>query len=334
MVGHLLEYHPGRDASSRRSSTRASSATSTTSTRNRLNLGQLRDRRERALEPRRARRLGAPAPGRRRGAVRAATRAASPTCATGVEDVVFCFLRFPSGPGRAPAPLVARPAQGAPLHGRRRAADGDVRRHGPRAQGHGLRQGLRRDAPAPTASTSPARATSGARRSRPTSRCGSSASTSSSACARARTPRSDGEAGVRVVRVLEALQQSLEADGDGEAACCGSRHDAVGLAVGDAGRRELGRGGPLRRHVIVHNGTVIGDGCVIEDGARARQGRAPGAHLDGGPRAPRPTRSCSGPASRSAPARSSTRARACGARRDHRRPGPGARALGGRRRAA
>ena len=37
----------------------------------------------------------------------------------GVEDVVFCYLRFPSGRGRAPAPVVARPAQGAPLHGGR-----------------------------------------------------------------------------------------------------------------------------------------------------------------------------------------------------------------------
>ena len=39
----------------------------------------------------------------------------------GVEDVVFCYLRFPSGPRRAHAPLVARPAQGAALHGRRLA---------------------------------------------------------------------------------------------------------------------------------------------------------------------------------------------------------------------
>ncbi len=40
----------------------------------------------------------------------------------GVEDVVFCYLRFPSGHRRAPAPLLARPAQGAAHHGRRRAS--------------------------------------------------------------------------------------------------------------------------------------------------------------------------------------------------------------------
>ena len=63
----------------------------------------------------------------------------------GIEDVVFAFMRFPSGRRRAPAPLVAGPAQGAALHGRRVAADGDVRRHGPRAEGHRVRQGLRRE---------------------------------------------------------------------------------------------------------------------------------------------------------------------------------------------
>ena len=42
------------------------------------------------------------------------------------------------------------------------------------------------------------------------SRCAWSASTSSSACATGRTPRSDGESGLRVVRVLEGLQASLD----------------------------------------------------------------------------------------------------------------------------
>ena len=61
----------------------------------------------------------------------------------GVEDVVFCFLRFPSGPLGPPPPLLAGPAQGTPLHRRRRGPDGDVRRYGPRGQDHDLRQGLR-----------------------------------------------------------------------------------------------------------------------------------------------------------------------------------------------
>ena len=40
----------------------------------------------------------------------------------GVQDVVFCYLRFPSGHRRPPAPVLARPAQGAAPHGRRRAS--------------------------------------------------------------------------------------------------------------------------------------------------------------------------------------------------------------------
>ena len=60
---------------------------------------------------------------------------------------MFCFLRFPSGLSRPPPSLVARPAQGAAVHGRRLAPDGDLRRHGARGQGHDLRQGLRRGRP-------------------------------------------------------------------------------------------------------------------------------------------------------------------------------------------
>ncbi len=96
----------------------------------------------------------------------------------GVEDVVFCFLRFPSG-------LAAHlHLSWLDPHKERRftvvgeGRDGDVRRHGARGQDHGLRQGLRRAARSPTASTSPARATSGARGCRTSSRCGPSASTS------------------------------------------------------------------------------------------------------------------------------------------------------------
>ena len=43
---------------------------------------------------------------------------------TGVEDVVFCYLRFPSGQDRAHAPLLARPAQDAQADGRRLREDG------------------------------------------------------------------------------------------------------------------------------------------------------------------------------------------------------------------
>ena len=97
--------------------------------------------RERALVARRARRLRAPAPGGR-GAVRdpGARRVLH---APGDRGRRVRLPALPVRPRRAPAPLLAGPAQGAALHGRRLAPDGDVRRHGPGAQGHRLRQGLR-----------------------------------------------------------------------------------------------------------------------------------------------------------------------------------------------
>ena len=54
----------------------------------------------------------------------------------GVEDVVFCYLRFAIGEDRPHASVLARPAQDAAAHGRRARQDGRVRRHGARAQDH------------------------------------------------------------------------------------------------------------------------------------------------------------------------------------------------------
>ena len=167
------------------------------------------DGRECPVVARGARRLGHPAPGRR-GALRA-RRAGRVLHPAGDRGRRVRLPALPLRPRRAPAPLLARPPQGAAFHGRRLEADGDVRRHGHRAQGDGLRQGLRRGLAAPTASTSPARGTSGARGSPTASRCGSSASTSSSASARGARPLSDGASGLRVVRVLEGLQARLDA---------------------------------------------------------------------------------------------------------------------------
>ena len=94
MVGHLLEYHPG-----------------VAKLKEIADSGELGDLhyiysqpaqprqaargRERALDPRRPRRVGAAAPGRR-GAVRVHARGESYMHA-GVEDVVFAYMRFPSG---------------------------------------------------------------------------------------------------------------------------------------------------------------------------------------------------------------------------------------------
>ena len=63
---------------------------------NRLNLGELRARRERALEPRRARRVGVL---RLAGGEEPSEVEARGECymRPGIEDVVFGFLRFPSG---------------------------------------------------------------------------------------------------------------------------------------------------------------------------------------------------------------------------------------------
>ena len=60
----------------------------------------------------------------------------------GVEDVVFAHLAFADGARRPHPRLLARPPQGAPPHRGRLAADGDFRRHGPRAHADHLRQGV------------------------------------------------------------------------------------------------------------------------------------------------------------------------------------------------
>ena len=100
--------------------------------------------RERAVVARRPRRLGAAA-ARRRGALRG-RGARRELHARGGRGRRLLLPALPVRARRPPAPVVAGPAQGAPLHRRRRAADGDVRRHGARGQDHGLRQGLRRAA--------------------------------------------------------------------------------------------------------------------------------------------------------------------------------------------
>ena len=55
----------------------------------------------------------------------------------GIEDVVFCYLRFPSGVVAHMHRLLARPAQDAQADRRRARQDGRLRRHGARAQADG-----------------------------------------------------------------------------------------------------------------------------------------------------------------------------------------------------
>ena len=156
-------------------------------------------------------------------------------------------LRLPALPVRArrpPAPVVAGPAQGAPLHGRRLAADGDVRRHGPRAQGDGLRQGLRRGRRAPTASTSPARATSGARAIANREPLRLECEHFVECVREGRTPRSDGARGLRVVRVLEGAAGVARRDRAGSSV---QPSDLRARASCSATACELGEGVALRR---------------------------------------------------------------------------------------
>ena len=108
---------------------------------NRLNLARCAPTRTRS-GARSARCIRAPA-SRGRGALR--VRARRPfICAPGsrTSSSRSCVRFGPRGPS---ASVVARSPQGAALHRRGLQAHGDVRRQGPRAQDHHLRQGLRRE---------------------------------------------------------------------------------------------------------------------------------------------------------------------------------------------
>ena len=95
MPGHLLLYHPGvRKLKELVDAGELGDVLCVYG--NRQNLGIDPQGRERALVARRPRPLGDPLPARR-GAVRGAARTATPSSTPGVEDVVFCYLRFPSG---------------------------------------------------------------------------------------------------------------------------------------------------------------------------------------------------------------------------------------------
>ena len=157
MVGHLLLFHPALASRARADRLGRARRASTTSTATAQNLGKVRAD-ENALWS-----LGAhdvavlldlvgerPVEAQARGEC---------YVRPGIEDVVFGYLKFPSGVDRAPAPELARPAQDAQADGRRLAEDGRVRRHGDRPQGHDLRQErvAAAAAPTPTASTSSVR---------------------------------------------------------------------------------------------------------------------------------------------------------------------------------
>ena len=140
MVGHLLEYHPGVRRLKELTESGELGEEIFYIYGNRLNLGKLRAD-ENALWSLGAHDVSVVLYLAGEEPCEAVAHGAS-YVREGVEDIVFCFLRFPSGPDRAPAPELARSPQGAPLHRRRLPADGHLRRHGARAQADRLRQGL------------------------------------------------------------------------------------------------------------------------------------------------------------------------------------------------
>ena len=201
MVGHLLEYHPGL--------VRLKELVDSGDLGdvhyiygNRVNLGKVRADENALWSLGRARRVGGAAPGRG-GAGASATPSASRTCATGSRT--WCSASCASRPawprtctcrGSTRTRSAASPSSGS----RRMATFDDM----------AIEQKLTvydKGVDQPYKSYGEYIARSGRRlvaaASPTTSRCGSSARTSSSASVSGRQPRSDGESGLRVVRVLE-----------------------------------------------------------------------------------------------------------------------------------
>ena len=183
---------------------------------NRLNLGKLRTDENALWSLGAARRLGHQLPDRRgargglgaRRVLPAATASRTSSSATSASPAAWsatCTCRWldPHKERRSPSSA--------------RDEDGRLRRHGVRAQGDGLRQGLRpRRGPSsrPTASSSPCTsATSTSRRSRNDEPLRIECQHFVDCIREDRQPRSDGRDALNVVRVLEAMERSLREGG-------------------------------------------------------------------------------------------------------------------------
>ena len=261
MVGHLLEYHPGvaklKEIADERRARRHPLHL--------LQPAQPREaarRRERAVVARRARRLRrcctSPARSRTR-----SRRAASPTCARAsrTSSSASCASR-PGSPRTCTSPGWTRTRSAASRSsaraGWRRSTTWTSSARSPSTTRASTRP------PAPGASTSRARATSGARaipnREPLRLECEHFVDV------RARGPHAaspTARAGLRVVRVLAALQERAGRVAPG--AACGRLTSAPGLLLGEGVR--IGEDVRFGAHVVVHAGTVVGDGCEIQDGA-------------------------------------------------------------------
>jgi UDP-2-acetamido-3-amino-2,3-dideoxy-glucuronate N-acetyltransferase len=78
-------------------------------------------------------------------------------------------------------------------------------------------------------------------------------------CDQRRTPRTDGAEGLRVLRVLQAAQQSLEQDGEAVCLTVGSQRSEVG------GQSSVVSGQP---DFFVHSTAVVDDGAIIGKGTK------------------------------------------------------------------
>ena len=243
------------------------------------------------------------------------------SCATGVEDVVFCYLRFPSGrvAHMHLSWLDPHKERRFTVVGSKRMATFDdmALERKVTIYDKGFDQDFR-----PTASTSRARATSTRPRSRTRSRCGSSAATSWSACARARAAL-----GRRVRAARRAGAGGAPALARRRARSCRPREADVrltsrpGLMLGDdvSSATSVELGGTWSCTAARESATARGSRTArCSASARARARARPR-------RARTPRAAAIGAGASSAPARC-VRGRADRRARDRRRPGAGARA--------
>ena len=213
----------------------------------------------------------------------------------GVEDVVFCFMRFPSGLAAHLhlSWLDPHKERRFTVVGSRKMATFDDMELERKLTVYD--KGFDEDFSSYGEYIARSGDVSLARACPTTSRCASSASTSWSACATARTPRSDGESGLRVVRVLEELQPRSTG-----AAVLRPSDRAPGLLLGEevaaaahrADRRQ--RRDPRRARVIggearIQDGAVVGKPLALGPRSHARRDEPARP-----PRSARAPRSCAG----------------------------------------
>ena len=318
---------------------RASSATDLLHLRQPAEPRQAARRRERAVEPRRPRRLGRAAP-RRRGALeavahgeslrarRASRTSSSASCASRRASRRTCTCRGStrtrSGGSRSSARSRMATFDDMALEGKvtiyDKGFDEDARGYGEyitRSGRHLLARGSPTSSRCGSSASTSSTASAAARRRAPTARAGCAWSACSSSCSARSTPRSGDSRWRLSLRPEYVARSPRRRDVD--------RSRRSSTPARDRRRRAIGAG------AVIHDGTS--DRRRLRDRGRRRARQAP-------PAAPRLERRRGGELG---PLVLDAGVTVCAGavvyagariddRRDHRRPGPGARALGGRRR--